>query len=124
MDEADSDEFRIRRTYKEEDFQPLVPGEMVPVRVAIPSFAHAFRAGSQLRLMISTPGRNHGTWQFTNPDYGGSSPTHAVGRGGMTASRVYLPQVSGITVPAGYPDCPSLRGQPCRTYRPATNTAR
>ncbi len=122
IDDAASDEFRIERTFTQEDFAPLVPGEMVAVKIPIPSFAHAFRVGSRLRLIVSTPGRNHGTWQFGDPDYGGSNPTHSVGHGTAMASRVFLPQVSGVTVPAGYPECPSLRGQPCRPYRPAVNS--
>ena len=28
---------------------------------------------------------------------------------------------SGVDVPDGYPPCPSLRGQPCRTYVPVAN---
>jgi hypothetical protein len=37
-------------------------------------------------------------------------------------SRVILPVVKGIAVPTGLPPCPGLRGEPCRAYRPYTNT--
>ena len=51
--------------------------------------------GSQLRLSVATPGRNHATWEFENPDYGGAVPTqpggphgaHAVGAGAVDARR-------------------------------------
>jgi uncharacterized protein len=123
IDEASSDTFRIRRTYAEADFAPLVPGEQVVVKVAIPSLGQAFRAGSRLRLVISAPGRNHGTWEFESPDYGGATPKQIIAHGPDTPSRLFLPVVSGVTVPPGTPACPSLRGQPCRDYTASTNTA-
>ena len=123
IDEAASDTFRVPRTYAEADFEPLVPGQMVSAKVAIPSVAHAFRAGSQLRVVISTPGRNHGTWQFESPDYGGTTPKHIVAYGPQTPSRLFLPVVSGVAVAAGTPPCPSLRGEPCRAYVASSNTA-
>ena len=110
------------RTYKIEDFEPMPVGEYVEVRVAIPSVAHAFRAGSQMRVAISTPGRNHGTWEFEAPEYDGA-PTIAIAHGGTRASAITMPTISGIDVAEGLPACPSLRGQPCRTYESVTNTA-
>ncbi len=68
-DEAASDTFRVERHYRAEDFQPLTPGEYVEARVAIPSVGAVLRAGSQLRVTISSPGRDHGTWEFSPPDY-------------------------------------------------------
>ena len=38
------------------------------------------------------------------------------------ASRVYLPVVDGIDVADGLPECPSLRGQPCREFVEHVNT--
>ncbi|MCA9526587.1 MAG: CocE/NonD family hydrolase, partial [Myxococcales bacterium] len=121
VDEAASDEFRVEHSFRLEDFEPLVPGVVVPLKIAIPPFGQAFRAGSRLRLTITTPGRNHGTWEFENPTYDGTRPLHTVHRGGPLASRLYLPLVSGIEVPADPPACPSLRGQPCRPYQPQEN---
>ncbi len=123
IDEAASDELRIRRSYKQEDFEPLEPGVFVVAKVPIASFAHAFRPGSRLRLIISTPGRHHGTWEFADPDYGGSSPKHSVAHGPARASRLYLPTVNGVSVDGDFAPCPSLRGQPCRPYLASTNTS-
>ena len=39
----------------EAGFAPLVPGEWTEARIQIPAFAHAFRAGSSIRLTINTP---------------------------------------------------------------------
>jgi hypothetical protein len=32
-------------------------------------------------------------------------------------SRLLLPVVPDVTVPAGLPNCPGLRGEPCRDYQ-------
>ena len=121
VDEAASDALRIVRSYRMEDFEPVPTGEPLRVQVAIPSVAHAFRAESSLRVMISAPGRNHGTWEFEPPAYD-QPPTFRIARGGQQASFVMMPTLSGVDVAEGLPPCPSLRGQPCRDYRPATNT--
>jgi uncharacterized protein len=116
-----SDDLRLVRGYRMEDFESVPVGEYVQVQVAIPSVAHAFRAGSSLRMTISAPGRNHGTWEFEAPDYG-APPTFLVARGGDRPSFLRMPTVSGVDVVDGLPPCPSLRGQPCRDHRPVTNT--
>jgi hypothetical protein len=36
-------------------------------------------------------------------------------------SRLVLPVVPGVEAPTGLPPCPSLRGEPCRSYQPFTN---
>lgn len=120
LDEAASDAFRVQRSYDIDDFEALPTGEYVSARVAIPSVAHAFRAGSSLRVAISTPGRNHGTWEFEAPSYDGT-PTFLVARGGERASSLMMPTVTGVDVADGLPPCPGLRGQPCRTYRAVDN---
>ena len=122
VDETRSDEFRIRHPFTEDDFLQTPAGEFVNAQVALPSVAHAFRATSRLRVIVSTPGRNHGTWEFAPPDYGGATPKHLVARSPDMPSRLYLPIVNGISVAAGFPDCPGLRGQPCRPYTPSSNT--
>ena len=124
IDEARSDEWRIERTFREDDFEPLTPDEPRSLAIPIPPAGQAFRAGERLRLTIATPGRNHGTWAFENPEYDGMRPVHSVLRGGMMASRIRLPIVDGIDVPEVAPVCPSLRGQPCRSYVPVVNTQR
>jgi len=82
--------------------------------------AHAFRAGSRIRISIEAPGGDRTRWAFdTAATHGGVldevSRTHA------QPSRVVLSVIPGVAPPAGLPPCPGLRGQPCRTYMPATN---
>ncbi|MCZ7536988.1 MAG: CocE/NonD family hydrolase [Acidimicrobiia bacterium] len=74
IDEDRTDEIQVEHTYSADDYAPIPAGDFVEVKVGIPPFAHAFRAGSRLRITISTPGRNHGAWLFANPDYDGATP--------------------------------------------------
>ena len=71
---------------------------------------------------MSSPGRNHGTWEFESPTYA-ETPTFDLGRGGDHASALRLTVLPGLDVPDAAPPCPSLRGQPCRTYVPVANVA-
>ena len=80
------------------------------VQVAIPSFAHPVRAGSQLALRVSAPGRNHGTWLFEPPP----DTTLTIGTGPEHPSRLVLGELPELSVPPELPPCPALRGQPCR----------
>lgn len=135
---------RTGRPYTTEAYAPLplpVPVDADPeaaqhafvqARVAIPSVAHALRAGSRLRVTISVPGRDHGTWEFDNPTYPADedaaplNPAEAwyeVARNPDHPSAVTLSILAaaatasaGIEIPPDRPPCPSLRGQPCRTY--------
>ncbi|MEE2755350.1 MAG: CocE/NonD family hydrolase [Myxococcota bacterium] len=104
---------RLSRSFSESDFQPLEPNIWTFSQLAIPSFAHAVRAGSALRITISTPGRDHGTWEFQPPAYD-DVPRFQLGLSGEHASSLTLVSLPGVDVPAGWPSCPSLRGQPCR----------
>ena len=83
--------------------------------IVIPSFAHAIRSGSTLRISITTPGRDHGTWEFESPVYD-DTPTFQLGYGELYPSKLSLRTLEGIAVPESQPPCPSLRGQPCRIY--------
>lgn len=115
IDEARSSELRPVQAHYEADASPLPDGELTLVRVEIFPFAHAFRAGSQLRLQIDAPGGNKPVWDFRTISNGEEV---TVGTGAAAPSRLVLAVVPGIDVPSGVPACGSLRGQPCRTYVP------
>jgi len=121
LDEAESIGNQIAYTYLEGDYEPLGEDEVRKTRVPIPSIAHALRAGSRLRVAISSPGRNHGTWQFTAPDYGDVIPGNRISLGGATPSALHLSVLPDFAVPSALPACPGLRGQPCRAYEPVAN---
>lgn len=95
-------------------------GEFVPVTIPLYFEGHAYRAGSRIRVTISAPNGAQPVWSFRL-----SAGRHDCERGdrvwaGMPAS-LTLPIVSGVSVPAGLPPCPSLRNEPCRTYQAFVN---
>ena len=110
LDESASTELRPIHTYLEDDAAPLPPDEWTAVRVELLPVAHAFRAGSQLRVTIDAPGNSRADWTFDTISTG---ETVDLAFGGDQPSRIVLPVVPGITVPPTYPTC-TLRGQPCR----------
>ncbi|MCA9517478.1 MAG: CocE/NonD family hydrolase, partial [Myxococcales bacterium] len=122
LDDLRTNALRVEYTFDESDYEALVPGQFLETKVPMPSVGHPIRKGSRLRVVISTPGRNHGTWEFDNPSYDGMTPVQEVARTPAMPSRIHLSVVTGLTVPDGIAPCPSLRGQPCRDYEPTTNT--
>ena len=112
LDDAASTELRPVHTHREEDVAPLPDDEFALVRVELFPFAHAFRTGSRVRLIVDAPGGQRPVWEFQTIS-GGEEVT--IAHGGAFPSRVVLPVVTGVDVPPGHPDCASLRGQPCRS---------
>ena len=100
----------------------LPSGQFVSARVALFPFAHVFRAGSRIRVIIDAPGGSRPAWSFDALP-AQADQVNTIGRGGAYASRILLPVVSGVDVAPGLPACPSLRGQPCRTAAVITNTS-
>ncbi|NLV55885.1 MAG: CocE/NonD family hydrolase [Acidimicrobiales bacterium] len=115
------DDLEVPNDFSEAGVVPLDPGEWARAQVAIPSFAQAFRAGTRLRVVISSPGHDRGTWKFDT--IGEPGERREIGRGGEHASSIVLSTVTGIDVADGEPPCPSLRGQACRTYAALPNDA-
>jgi predicted acyl esterase len=115
IDDELSDTFLVDYTFAEDDFELLTPGRFIETKVPFRPFAHAFRAGSRIRLIIDTPGRDSPLWAYENPSYDGNV-FHSVKHGPEAASFILLPVVSGVEVPQDYPPCPSLRGLICRPF--------
>lgn len=112
LDEEASTALRPVHTQLEADSAPLPAGELTPVRVELFPFAHAFRAGSRLRVTVDAPGGNRAVWVFETIADG---ETNEIAHDGDHPSRLVVPVVPGITVPPGAPPCGALRGQPCRS---------
>jgi predicted acyl esterase len=93
------------------------------VEVVIPLYyeGHAYRAGSRIRLTISAPNGSQPIWSFahTRPSHGKARVTIAFSR--RMPSSLILPVVPGVSIPTGYPPCPSLRNEPCRRYVALSN---
>lgn len=127
LDEERSTELRPVHTHLEADAAPLpdptdADGDLdlestdafELARVEIFPFAHVFRAGSQIRLMVDAPGGNRAVWEFDTISGG---EMVQIGLGPSTPSQLVLPVVPDVAPPVEYPDCESLKGQPCRTPR-------
>jgi hypothetical protein len=123
VDEDRSDELEIVHPFTADAYEPLpADSELVEAKVELPSMGQVFRAGSRLRIVVSSPGRNHVTWTFQPPEGVGADTTYRVGRGGETASALVLPVVNlDVDAPATPAPCPGLRGQACRPYYPLAN---
>ncbi len=111
LDEAASSELQPVQTHLEGDAVPLEPGDVTPVRVEIFPFAHVFRAGSRLRITVDAPGNSRAQWILETISNGENVE---IVYGPDTPSAIVLPVVPGVDVPAEYPECGALKGQPCR----------
>ena len=128
---GEATELRPVKTHLEEDSSPLAIGEWNNVRVEIMPFSHVFRAGSRIRVSVDTPGDSCVRWKFRLSEYD-TDPVHSISHNADHPSSVVLPVIDGVELPEmvpeskietplGLPPCPSLRGQPCRTYVPFVN---
>ncbi len=107
-------------TYLQKDASNLPSGSYTLVRVPLPSFSHAFRAGSKIRITITAPGGDRPSWQFDSLSNG---ETNTLSLGGAQPSSVNLPFITGAVVPSNkpLPGPTALRGQPSRDYVAASN---
>ena len=125
-DPATTKGLQVDRTYSATDSASMPAGKYVPVKIALPSFAQAFRPGDRVHLEVSSPGRDFAAWAFT--DIGKAGTPRDVAFGGSQASRLVVGVLPGFgpggtTVPDNNPPCPSLRGQACRQYQAVANTS-
>ncbi|MBZ5736641.1 CocE/NonD family hydrolase [Nocardioides mangrovi] len=96
------------------DQAPLPAGQFTKVRLALFPFAQPFRKGSRIRITLDAPGGARPLWAFDTTIAHGETVQVAADR--KHPSRLVLPIVPGVKVPAKAPACASLRSQPCRTY--------
>lgn len=122
LDEGASTELRPVHTHRQEDAAELPAGQFAEVRVEIYPFAHVFRAGSRVRISVSAPGGDRPHWKFQALPADGEV-INTVSRSASMPSRLVLPVVPDVDVPTPLPPCPSLRGQPCRTYEEFVNVS-
>jgi predicted acyl esterase len=107
-------------THLKRDARPLPRRRYTLVRVPIFPVAHAFRAGSRIRVTIQAPGGDRPRWDFATLDRGRTRNT--VSLGGARASSLVLPVLSGATAQGTpLPGPTALRGEPSRRYAPASN---
>jgi hypothetical protein len=97
------------------DAQPMPAGAFV--RLAIPLYyqGHVYRTGSRIRVTIAAPNGAQPVWAFGQTVPSGTAQVSIALAPRMPSSLV-LPVVPGVSAPAGFPPCPSLRNEPCRSY--------
>jgi putative CocE/NonD family hydrolase len=107
-------------THLRGDASPLRSGVFTTVRVPIFPVAHAFRAGSRIRVTVQAPGGDRPRWKFATIEKGRTRNTIALGS--PRGSRLVLPVVPGATaLGTPLPAPTALRGEPNRAYLPASN---
>jgi hypothetical protein len=109
----DATALRPTHPFTEAAVQPLPKGQFSLARVEVLPFAHVFRAGSRIRVIIDAPGGSRPAWSFDALPAQGHQ-VNTIGLGGATASRIVLPASVAVNVAPGLPACPGLRAQPCR----------
>jgi uncharacterized protein len=112
LDPDASSVLRPRHLHTAEVVDHLTPGEPTALRVELFPVAHAFRAGSQLRLTIDGPGGNRWRWGF-DPVPGPFPVT--IAHDPEHPSSLVLPVVDphGLELPP-LPACGAVSSQPCR----------
>ena len=102
--------------------RPLPKGRFTKVTVPLYYEGHAYRAGSRIRITISAPNGTSRSGASRRP--GPEGPRDGVGRRSRArALALGAAGVPGVAVPTPLPPCPGLRGEPCRTYVPASGQA-
>ena len=94
------------------------------VKVTIPLYyqGHAYRAGSQIRVILTDPNGDQPIWAFDEARPKRRAKV-AIAYSERRPSRLLLPVVPGVDIPTELPPCPGLRGEPCRDYEPFENRA-
>jgi putative CocE/NonD family hydrolase len=111
LDNARSTKLRPYHTHLRADADPLTQLEPTFMRVEIFPFAHAFRAGSRLRVWIDAPTSHTGFWAFApHPEPAVNTVLHDPEH----PSRLVLGELPRERAQAPLPACDTLRNQPCR----------
>jgi hypothetical protein len=71
-------------------------------------------------VIVSAPGGDQPIWAFAQTRRKGNARV-AIAHSRRMPSRLTLPVVPGVEVPAELPPCPGLRGEPCRDYERLPN---
>jgi len=107
---------------RKKDVRTLPEGKFVKVRIPLYYQGHVYREGSRIRVILSAPGGDQPTWAFgetsTDPE---GTPWVAVAHSKKMPSRLVLPVAKDSAAPTPLPECPALRGEPCRNFEPEKN---
>jgi len=126
LDRRKSTRFEPVLNLRERDRRPLPANHFTKVTVPLYYQGHVYRAGSQIRVIVSAIGGDQPIWAFTKAVPKRGKPRIDLAHSAGMPSSLLLPTVdAGVAAPTGLPPCPGLRGEPCRDYVPFENrTAR
>jgi len=68
-------------------------------------------------VTVAAPNGTQPVWSFGETEPAGTAQV-AIAFSRQMPSSLVLPVVPGVSVPTGFPACPSLRNEPCRAYVP------
>jgi predicted acyl esterase len=122
LDSRASSDLAPVHTHLEADVASVPSDEWVLARLQVFPFAHAFRAGSRIRISVDTPGSSRVEWLFVLDETQTDAARIDIAHADPNASSILLPIVPGQSIPTELPPCPSLRAQPCREFVEFTNT--
>ncbi len=122
LDRKKSTRFGPVLSLRKRDIEPLPSDEFTKLTVPLYYQGHVYRAGSQIRIIISAIGGDQPIWAFDKAVPKRGKPTIDLAHSVDYPSSLLLPTVDqGIPAPTGLPPCPGLRGEPCRDYVPLKN---
>jgi predicted acyl esterase len=105
-------------SYRLADDEPMPSTDFTKVTVPLYFSGHPYRAGTRIRVVVSAPNGTQPIWNFrtTKPGLGAAAPAVDVTFANNKQSRLVLPVIPGLSIPAAQPPCGSLRNEPCRPY--------
>jgi hypothetical protein len=118
VDKFDSTPLFTDPTYLASDARTLSSRHYTLLKIPVDPIVHTFRAGTELRIVLSAPGGDRPTWAFATLDDG---QTATVRFGRILASALVVNTVGGVTATSTLPTCGTLRGEPCRAYQAEGN---
>lgn len=93
LDGAASTTIRPVHPHSREAAKPLVPGEWTELRIELFPFAHVFRKGSRVRLILSGPGGGSNGWPWAFGALSGETEVRIAHDGAGRSSSIVLPVV-------------------------------
>ena len=101
--------------------RPLRRGRFAKVTIPLYYQGHAYREGSQIRVIISAPNGDQPIWAFAKTDPKGKARVR-IAHDKRRPSNLTLPVLPESDIPTELPPCPGLRGQPCRDFAPSARS--
>jgi predicted acyl esterase len=103
------------------DVAPMPAGQFALVAIPLYYEGHMYRAGSRIRVTISSVNGTQPIWSFAEPQPATGTDAVDIAHSTLMPSSLVLPVIGGLSAPTTLPKCPSLRNEPCRPYKASPN---